>query len=233
MTGLLAERLHQASDNAIAMWSAVARSRGDVVHEHASFTAVDGRRFRIMVRHPGVDVEELTALARARRADGRTVVVEDPFQVLDLAALGMKAAQLPVMVREPAPAPGPTETELVRTAADLRKAEDIIVNGFELEEYQPYEPGVTFPPALLESADLFLRRDHAGACLTMTHGGVGGVYWVTTLPEHRSKGVGREIMHAVLRHFQDLPVTLTASRAGRPLYEKLGFVTLGDSDWWR
>ncbi|WP_410674868.1 GNAT family N-acetyltransferase [Amycolatopsis sp. cmx-4-68] len=62
---------------------------------------------------------------------------------------------------------------------------------------------------------------------------VGGVYWVTTRPEHRSKGVGLALMHAVLRHFDDLPVTLTASRAGKALYDKLGFTTLGDAHWWR
>jgi len=197
---------------------------------------IDGRRFRIMLRTatPGDDaVEELTELAKARRAGGRTVVVEDPFQTLDLTELGMTVGQLPVMVREPGPVPAPDGVERINTPTELEKAEDLVVHGFPLEEYQPYRPGSVFPEELLRQATAFFRKGDQGACLTMTHGGVGGVYWVTTLPEHRSKGVGRALMHAVLRHFDDLPVTLTASRSGRPLYEKLGFATLGDANWWR
>ncbi|WP_410588016.1 GNAT family N-acetyltransferase [Amycolatopsis sp. lyj-23] len=236
MTGLPTERLRQASDNAIAMWRTLARARGDGVADHPAFTAVDGRRFRIMLRTatPGDPaVEELTELARARRAAGRTVVVEDPFRVLDLSALGMTAGQLPVMAREPGPVPAPGDVERVTTPAGLAGVEDLVVHGFPLEEYQPYCAGTVFPPELLGGATALFRKDTRGACLTMAHGGVGGVYWVTTRPEHRSQGIGRALMHAVLRHFDDVPVTLTASRAGRPLYEKLGFVTLGDAAWWR
>ncbi|WP_410568145.1 GNAT family N-acetyltransferase [Amycolatopsis sp. cmx-4-61] len=221
------------------MWSTVARARGDGVADHAAFTVIDGRRFRIMLRTatPGDSaVEELTELARARREEGRTVVVEDPFRVLDLGALGMSAGLLPVMAREPGPVPAPDGVERVTTPAGLAGAEDLVVHAFPLEEYQPYRPGTVFPPELLGRATAFFRKDTRGACLTMAHGGVGGVggaYWVTTRPEHRSQGIGRALMHAVLRHFDDVPVTLTASRAGRPLYEKLGFVTLGDAAWWR
>ncbi|MDQ7805105.1 GNAT family N-acetyltransferase [Amycolatopsis sp. A133] len=236
MTGLLTERLRQASDNAIALWTTLARARGDDVFHHPAFTAIDGRRFRIMLRTDAPDaaaVADLTELARARRGDGRAVVVEDPFRVLDLGALGMTAGQLPVMVREPGPAPAPDGVERVETPAELAGAEDVVVHGFPLEEYQPYRPGTVFPPGLLDQATAFFRKGTAGACLAMAHGGVGGVYWVTTMPEHRSRGIGRELMHAVLRHFDDLPVTLTASRSGRPLYDKLGFATLGDANWWR
>ncbi|MFI5587566.1 GNAT family N-acetyltransferase [Amycolatopsis sp. NPDC051758] len=236
MTGLLTERLRQASDNAVAMWSTLARARGDAVVDHSAFTVIDGRRFRIMLRTatPGdAEKAELINLARAKKNQGRTVVVEDPFRVLDLSD-GMTAGQLPVMVREPAPAPDPGQVSRVETPAELARAEDVIVHGFPLEEYQPLEPGTVFPPALLAQAGpAFFTKGDAGACLTMAHGGVGGAYWVTTLPEHRSQGVGRALTHAVLRHFEDLPVTLTASRAGRPLYEKLGFVNLGDANWWR
>ncbi|MGW3958287.1 GNAT family N-acetyltransferase [Amycolatopsis sp. NPDC005003] len=235
MTGLLTERLRQASDNAVAMWATLARARGDHVLERPAFTAIDGRRFRIMLRTaaPGEDaVGELTELARARR-ETRQVVVEDPFRVLDLSRLGMTAGQLPVMAREPGPVPAAEGVERIGTAAELAAAEDLVVHGFPLEEYQPYRAGSVFPEELLRQATAFFRKGAQGACLTMAHGGVGGVYWVTTLPEHRSKGVGRALMHAVLRHFDDLPVTLTASRSGRPLYEKLGFATLGDANWWR
>jgi GNAT superfamily N-acetyltransferase len=237
MTGLLTERLRQASDNAIATWTALAHARGDDVLERPAFTAIDGRRFRIMVRSAdpgGAAVAELTELARARRKDGRTVVVEDPFRVLDLGALGMTAGQLPVLVREPAPVPDPGGISRVTTAEVLGNAEDLIVQGFPLEEYQPLRAGAVFPPALLaQDGPAFFAHGNVGACFAMAHGGVGGVYWVTTLPEHRSRGVGRELMYAVLRHFEDVPVTLSASRSGRPLYDKLGFVHLGDANWWR
>jgi GNAT superfamily N-acetyltransferase len=236
MTGLLTERLRQAADNAIAMWSTLARARGDDVLDHPAFTVIDGRRYRIMLRtaDPGGDaVEELTELAKARRDEGRAVVVEDPFRVLDLRSIGMTVGQLPVMAREPGPVPAPDGVEHISTAAELEKVEDLVVHGFPLEEYQPYRPATVFPAELLGQGTAFFRKGTQGACLTMAHGGVGGVYWVTTRPEHRSKGVGRALMYAVLRHFDDLPVTLSASRSGRPLYEKLGFVTLGDADWWR
>ncbi|SFW69183.1 GNAT family N-acetyltransferase [Amycolatopsis australiensis] len=234
MTGLLTERLRQAGENAVAMWSLLARSRGDHVADHPAFTAIDGRRFRIMLRTAcpsDSDVRDLVRLAREIRDAGRTVVVEDPFQRLDLTDAGMQARRLPVMVREPAPAPEEPAVTRVRTAAELAEAEDVIVRGFPLEEYQPHRPGSVFPPALLGQA--FFRKPGEGACFTMAHAGVGGVYWVTTLPEYRSKGVGRALMHAVLRHFHDRPVTLTASRSGKPLYDKLGFTTLGDANWWR
>jgi GNAT superfamily N-acetyltransferase len=238
MTGLLTERLRQASDNAVAMWTTLARARGDVVLDRPAFTAVDGRRYRIMLRTAEPDagaVDELTGLARARREAGRTVVVEDPFRVLDLSELGMAAGQLPVLAREPGSVAvtAPEGVERVETPADLAVAEDVIVRGFPLEEYQPHATGTVLPPGLLRQATALFRVGTQGACLTMDHGGVGGVYWVTTLPEHRSKGIGRALMHAVLRHFEDRPVTLTASRAGRPLYDKLGFTGLGDANWWR
>ncbi|MEU8634615.1 GNAT family N-acetyltransferase [Amycolatopsis sp. NPDC048633] len=238
MTGLLARRLSQASENAVAMWTALARARGDHVREHPAFTAIDGRRFRIMVRTDapsGTDVGELTEVADEMRRNGRTVVVEDPFRVLDLRGIGMTARQLPVMAREPADVPDEPSVARIHTPADLRKAEDIIVHGFPLEEYQPLEAGTVFPAEVRNQA-FFLKdglKDGEGACLTMADEEVGGVYWVTTKPEHRSKGVGRALMHAVLRHFDDRPVTLTASRSGKALYDKLGFTTLGDADWWR
>ncbi|MCR6485820.1 GNAT family N-acetyltransferase [Amycolatopsis sp. OK19-0408] len=228
MTGLLTERLQQACDNAVAMWTALARARGDDVRERPAYTAIDGRRFRIMVTTAAkAGHGELTELAREKREAGRTVVVEDPFRVLDLSAAGFTARQLPVMVREPGPAADPGALTRLSTAAEV---EDIIVRGFPLEEY---EGGGAFPETLAHPDLTFFRHGDAGACVTMRAGGVGGAYWVTTLPEHRSRGVGRALMLAVLRHFDDLPVTLTASRAGKPLYDKLGFDVLGDANWWR
>jgi hypothetical protein len=48
----------------------------------------------------------------------------------------------------------------------------------------------------------------------------------------RSRGVGRAVMLGSLAQLADLPVTLTASRLGRALYESLGFTAAADSTWW-
>jgi ribosomal protein S18 acetylase RimI-like enzyme len=71
----------------------------------------------------------------------------------------------------------------------------------------------------------------AGACLTVEADDAVGVYWVTTLPEHRSRGVGRALMNGVLNEFSR-PATLSATRAGIPLYESLGFTVVTSATWW-
>jgi ribosomal protein S18 acetylase RimI-like enzyme len=72
----------------------------------------------------------------------------------------------------------------------------------------------------------------AGVCLTVESDDAAGVYWVTTLPEHRSRGVGRALMHAVLNEFPVLPMTLSATEVGRPLYDSLGFSVVTQAAWW-
>jgi GNAT superfamily N-acetyltransferase len=164
-------------------------------------------------------------------------VIEDAFGAVDLAAAAMSVRHLPMMIRyagEPVDAPA-IPVRAVESAADLRIAERIVVDGFALENFQPYEPGVVFPDALLGPAELFvadLDGEPAGACVAVPEDEVVGVYWVTTMPRFRSRGLGRALMHELLRRFDDRPVTLTASRLGRPLYESLGFDNLGDASWW-
>ncbi|WP_328618314.1 GNAT family N-acetyltransferase [Amycolatopsis sp. NBC_00355] len=231
MTGLLTRRLQQACDNAVAMWTALGRARGHDVRSHDGFVVIDGPAgVRIMPTTPDPG-EDPAPVAKAGKDHGRALVVEDPFGTLDLTAVGMTARHLPVMVREPAPAPEPAAgVRRVGTGGDLVRAGRMVVDGFPLEHYRA---GDVFPLSLLEQdGPAFFTLGDAGACLTMAHGGVGGAYWVTTMPEHRSKGVGRTLMHAVLRHFDGLPVTLTAARAGKPLYDSLGFETVGDAHWW-
>jgi GNAT superfamily N-acetyltransferase len=85
----------------------------------------------------------------------------------------------------------------------LLDADRIVVEGFPLTSYQPYRPGRLLPPGLLQMPHMsvfvadFLGVP-SGACLTVTDmHGVGGVYWVAVLPEHRSAGIGRALMRAL------------------------------------
>lgn len=46
-------------------------------------------------------------------------------------------------------------------------------------------------------------------------------------PERQGKGVGRELMNLVLEELGERSILLSATPAGQPLYEKLGFVPTG------
>jgi GNAT superfamily N-acetyltransferase len=190
-----------------------------------------GTRVLILSPTPAPEVVEV-----ARSAE--KVVVEDAYNVVDMASVGLRPRQLPVMIRDRGPALPPPTMPVRRVRADqLALVEDTIVHGFELENFQPYRAGEAFPPALLTREEAALHvidrdGDPAGACLTITEHGVTGIYWVTTAPEHRSRGVGRQLMHAILAAAGEQPVTLTAASAGRPLYDSLDFEVIGPSTWW-
>jgi predicted N-acetyltransferase YhbS len=46
-------------------------------------------------------------------------------------------------------------------------------------------------------------------------------------PEHQGKGIGRELMRLVLEELGDRCTLLNATAAGKPLYERMGFVAIG------
>lgn len=231
--------------NAAAMWTALAESRGHRLLRRPGFLAVLGdvhAGLRILVRGPDpgpADRAELAALVRGRTGP---VVVEDQYARLDLTGLGLAPRTLPVLIRRPGPVPDPPlPVTPVERLDQLTVAEDVVVHGFPLEPFQPYRAGQAFPPALLDRPEVRFFLVHpddagpgatpAGACLTVRDEGVG-LYWMTSLPAHRSRGVGRALLHGVLARFGDVPMTLTASRAGRPLYDSLGFLPVADAVWW-
>jgi GNAT superfamily N-acetyltransferase len=235
--------LSQATGNAAALWTALAEVRGHELARRPGFIAMTGDErsgARIVLLTPDADPAEVTeAAGSARHRSGGAVMVEDPFGTVDAAGLGLTPRQLPVMTRAGGTDAAPLTVTVtrVRRADELALVERIVVAGFPLDSFQPHRRGEAFPAGLLDypGVALFLAsRDGtpAGACLTIVDGTVGGVYWVTTLPEHRSRGVGRALMHEVLGHLNGMPVTLTAARAGKPLYDSLGFHTLADATWW-
>ncbi|MET7396122.1 GNAT family N-acetyltransferase [Dactylosporangium sp. NPDC005572] len=237
------EPLTLATENAATFWTAVGEARGYALVRRPGFLAVAGDEragLRVLTLVPdlsGAELSELIALARDQR--GGRVVVEDAYGTVDMSPLGLGARQLPVMIRHPGqgePLPEPAlQVERVTSLGDLRTAERIVVDGFALEHFQPYQAGVVFPDAILDRVELFVAAidgEPAGASLAIQDAGTVGLYWVTTMPQYRSRGVARAIMHAVLRRYDKLPMTLTASRLGRPLYESLGFQKIVEATWW-
>jgi GNAT superfamily N-acetyltransferase len=229
------DALTLAAGNAAALWTGIGRARGYEIIDGDGWVAVIGderQGLRVLTLREG-DPEAVRALAVR---PGR-VVIEDAFGAVRLTDQGLSARQLPVMIRYPGKPVDEPRLPIRRAAtpADLRTAERLVVEGFALEQFRPYEPSVAFPDVLLADLEFYLADldgEPAGACVVVPQPGAVGVYWVTTLPEFRSRGVGRALMHALLRRFDDRPMTLTASRPGRPLYESLGFEHITASTWW-
>lgn len=227
--------LHLAVRNAAALTTALAQTRGHALISRTGFLAMSGPPLlRVLAVRPDPDPDDLAELELlVKRAEAR-VVVEDSFNTIDGAALGLTARRLPVMIRPNGPVPPPAlEVREVRTADEWAVAERVVVEGFPL----PGFPTGNAAPAALMDCDGFrmhtVWRDGvvAGACLTLEEDDVAGVYWVTTLPEHRSRGVGRALMRAVVDRCP-VPMTLSATQAGLPLYESLGFTVLTRATWW-
>ncbi|MER6094428.1 GNAT family N-acetyltransferase [Streptomyces sp. NPDC001728] len=227
--------------NSAALWTATGRCRGHEVVRRRGFLAVDGDAragLRILIQEPDLDPRELAELGElVRRAPG-AVNAEDPFSSTDLSRMGMRGWQMPVMLRPPGPVGEPgLDVIRVRRTEDLQAAERIAIEGFELAGFQPHRPGELFPAALIEQpgVDVFVAMCDgvpAGAGVTVVDDGIGSHYWVGTSPAFRSRGVGRAVMLGSLAHLADLPVTLTASKLGRPLYESLGYTAAASATWW-
>lgn len=232
-----------ATANAAAFWTALGTTRGhDVIRTSSYLAVLTDSRFgnRILMLSPSPsddDVAQVRDLVRSRA--GVATTVEDPFATIDIPGLGLESRPMPVMSRMPRRIEGTSDWTVTRvtTASGLREAEHTIVHGFPLARVQPYDEGEVLPHALLDypGFEVFLIGNDAitvGACVTMTAAACTGVYWVTTLPEHRSKGVARALMIAVLEHHSERPMTLDASVAGKPLYDSLGFDVVALSTWW-
>ncbi len=235
--------LHSATSNAAAFWTALGTTRGhQVIRTEAYLAVMSDTRIgsRILMLTSAPSDGDVTAVADLVRqyADTATTV-EDPFSAISIPAVGLSPRPMPVMARTPrrAGAAAAWEVTRVTTIDGLREAEHVIVHGFPLTRVQPYQRAEALPDALLDypGFEVFLiGRDgvNVGACVTMVAATCVGVYWVTTLPEHRSKGVARALMVGILEHHSERTMTLDASVAGKPLYDSLGFDVVATSTWW-
>jgi predicted acetyltransferase len=71
-----------------------------------------------------------------------------------------------------------------------------------------------------------LPQGVAGTALLCTHHGVAGFHMAGTRPEHRRRGVARQMMHHLIAEARSRGLemaTLQASAMGEPLYSQLGF----------
>jgi GNAT superfamily N-acetyltransferase len=141
-------------------------------------------------------------------------------------AMGMELSDLA------APDPGDLDWTTDGSFAELSRLND---------EAYGYAPG-NFERALgqfpRDEANLYLARlDDAPAStlFTVDRDGDCGIYFVATSPAAQRRGLSRRLLHLALAEALERgceTTTLQATKAGRPVYERLGYRDLGGLEMW-
>lgn len=85
----------------------------------------------------------------------------------------------------------------------------------------------------LEFYALYSKKEMVATALIFVDSDSVGLYSVTTSPECRNRGFASFLVSEILRECHpELPVTLQATRAGKSIYERLGFRSLGKFIHW-
>lgn len=159
----------------------------------------------------------------------------------DLSPFGLiPAGHPPLMLRAPnCPLPEtPPELTIreVTTAAALAEFEWTFVEGFPTPELQPFHTGDLFTPRVLGGRYRlwvgYIHEQPVTCAVSWTSTGVVGIYYVATLPQARRRGYGAAITLTATQAEPALPAVLQASDLGRPVYERIGFVTIAQMSLW-
>ena len=199
---------------------------------------------RVMLLRPlGVTpvAETLATIDEATAGGTGEVVIFSAWPTPDLRGSGWKLeGHPPLMLRVPGPGrpPVPDGLEIapVTDAAGLRDVERVAIEGFPLDELRGAPPG-----SMLNERVLADPRQHlwvasadgrpVAVADALVEAGVVSVNLVATRPEARGRGYGAAVTWAATE-VAGLPAMLLASDAGRPVYERMGYLTLTRFTCW-
>lgn len=127
--------------------------------------------------------------------------------------------------------PSDVTIEIVRDTAHLDEWTHALGSGFGEGPREAAWVGEMFRRIGLDHPDwhhLLARRGGrvVGTATVLVAGGVGGLFFVMTVPDARRQGIGAAITRAAMLVARDAGmhhVVLTSSTAGRALYESVGF----------
>ena len=134
------------------------------------------------------------------------------------------------------PLPDGLEVAPVRSMAGLRDFERVAIEGYPLDELHDAPPGSMVNERVLADPRQHLwvaRADGRPVAVAdaLVEAGVVSVNLVATRPEARGRGYGAAVTWAATE-VADLPAMLLASDAGRPVYERMGYLTLTRFTCW-
>lgn len=137
----------------------------------------------------------------------------------------------PLMLRLPAPRSGrdPEDVRVleVRDADTLAVAEQVLIAGYPMPGSAP---GSVLRPGLLDGATRvwlgYVDGEPVSVAAAHQAAGTTLVEYVAALPAARGRGAGAAVTWAATLADPESPAVLVASDAGRPTYERMGYLAL-------
>ena len=128
-------------------------------------------------------------------------------------------------------APSDLEVVEVRDEAGLLRIETALRDFYPMPELVGQSPGSVLVPGLLSNPDYrwllgLVDGEPVGTAMTHRKAHSAHVEWITSDPARRGKGYGEAMTWEATLAWPDLPATLIASDAGRPTYERMGYLSV-------
>ena len=189
------------------------------------------------------DQAELVVNNLARQyeqSSGGPFVIFSSFPTPDLRAVGMAPVGHPPLMVRPAPNTAATSEgssaqlriERVSTVQQLHDFERTLIEAFPVDELIPWTPGSFVPEGLLgdDAWHLLVGYDEVNQPVATSAAFVTDqivdVTWVSCQPNSRRRGFGEAMTLAATLADLAKPFLLIASDDGRPVYLRMGYVTL-------
>ena len=174
------------------------------------------------------------------QASGGPFVVFSSFPTPDLRSVGMAPVGHPPLMVRPAAntvltsqrSSAPLRIERVSTEQQLHDFERTMIEAFPVDELIPWTPGSFVPEGLLvdDAWHLLVGYDEANQPVATSAAFVTDqivdVTWVSCQPTSRRRGFGEAMTSAAALADPTKPSLLIASDDGRPVYLRMGYVTL-------
>ncbi len=177
----------------------------------------------------------------AEGPDEGPYLVVDTWATLDLQPYGFKRwMTLPFMVRAPGEPSGrryDLDIREARSKDEIERFVEVLVEAFGLSDLKSVPTAQVVDERILAGGSMqcfvgYVDGQPVGTSVAYHSDGVVGVYLVGVVPAMRRKGFGEALTwHATLSD-PALPCSLQASDLGRPVYERMGYVTVAECAMW-
>lgn len=166
--------------------------------------------------------------------EGVEAAMFSPYPTPDFTGRGwLKMGHPPFMFRPPGgeipPDPEGLEVVEVDDADGILELEDTLARAFPLSAPGAWTPGTVCDGRLVGVMRFWIGRldgEPVSTAVAHVSQGVNSVEWISTLPGARGRGIGEALTWRATLADPTLPAVLIASDPGRPVYERMGFVSL-------